>query len=349
MHGIVKPYDIILSTTSKEWHQMANVVDQIDDQTIDPLLFDIIEGETYVKVSGIDIKVPNRKTLVADLRPRSNDTTSPFYLEHGDNLIPMHSPKESYQPISNRDLWEALKKAINDTGARVVTAGTLHACAKFFVSVDIGQAESKVNGDDFMSYLNFLTSHDGIYASQAYDSMTRIVCHNTLIWSLSNSGDLEYKVYHTKNAPAAIENFSQMLNAVLLGRINFKTQMEYLASVGITFDQALFLALAFLADGQKFASHKAYNMAEEIQNAFKNGMGNQGKTLYDLFNGFTETYTHGSGVGKKSTTEAKLYKSNFGTASERKQKFTNHLLGMNITEELQKGEILAFDYAKKYR
>lgn len=350
-HGIVKPTDIILSTHSTEWHKLADLVPNIDDETIKPLLFPIMEEETYVSVGGRQIKVPNRKTLVADLRGRSElPLDSPFYLSEDQNLVPMHSPKDSYEPISNRDIWNGLLESIKDVGGRVVTAGTLNECAKFFVSVDIGHSESVVNGDEYLSYLNFITSHDGTLAAQAHDSNVRIRCWNTLVWSLAAAGQVGFKVYHTKNAPMGMKRFPELLNAVLLGRVEFKNHMEYLNSVPITFDEAKFIVLSYLK-GQSTVtdvSGHSINMAEEVQDSFKNGMGNKGQTLYDLFNGFTETYTHGSGVGKKSQPADKYYKSNFGTASEKKHDFTNFLIGMNKDLEIQKGKKFAqqFEDAK---
>jgi hypothetical protein len=349
-HGIVNPYDIVLSTSSTEWHGLADIVEDINETTVDPLLFPIIQGETFVHVDGASIKVPNRQTLVADLRGRSQlPEDSPFFLSKDDNLIPMHSPRDSYTPISNRDIWEGLKKSIEGVGGKIVTAGTLNECAKFFVSVDIGQSESIVNGDTFLSHLNFVTSHDGTLAAQAYDSNVRIVCMNTLQWSLSASGDVGFKVYHTKNAPMGMQRFSELLNAILLGRSTFKNNMEYLNSIAIGYDQAKAIAVSFLNSYSNAGevSTQMMNMAEEIQDLFKNGKGNNGTTLYSLFNGFTECYTHGAGVGKKSTNSEKQYKANFGSAAERKYEFVNFLMGMNHEEEIQKGEVLINRYEQR--
>lgn len=345
-HGIVKPIDIVLSTISAEWHGLADVVENIADD-IEPLLFPIIEEDTYVSIGGRQIKIPNRKTLIADLRKRSEKPVdSPFYLPEDQNLVPMHSPKDSYTAISNRDIWEGLQRSIKDVGGKIVTAGTLNECAKFFVSVDIGDAETIVNGDQFMSYLNFITSHDGTLAAQAYDSNVRIKCMNTLVWSLNAAGEVGFKVYHTKNAPMGMQRFPELLNAILMGRVDFKNQMEYLASVPITFDEAKYIVLAFLAGNSASGgvSGQAINMSEEVQNLFRKGIGNKGQTLYDLFNGFTEAYTHGGGVGKKSKDSVKYYKSNFGAASEKKHEFTNFLLGMDVILAKQTGE----KYSRKF-
>jgi hypothetical protein len=339
--------DLVLSTTSAEWHGLAKVVDKIDDESIKPLLFDILEEKTYVKVRDREILVPNRKTLVADLSPRTGYAQdSPYFLPEEKAMVAMHSPKESYQIIPNRDIWEGLKRSIHDTGAKVVTAGTLCGCSRFFVSVDIGGSETKINGDDFKAYLNFITSHDGTLAAQAYDSEIRVICNNTLVWSLNAAGEVGFKVYHTKNAPMGMQRFPELLNAILSGRVDFKNQMEYLASVPITFDDAKHIVLAFLVGNSASGgvSGQAINMSEEVQNLFRKGIGNKGQTLYDLFNGFTEAYTHGGGVGKKSKDSVKYYKSNFGAASEKKHEFTNFLLGMDVILAKQTGE----KYSRKF-
>ena len=325
-------------------HGKANVVAEINDETIKPCLFPIIQGHTFVEipemsqtVNGGTLLVPARKILVPERQTLIADLSHRLDIPEAQRFLPLHSPMKSYTPISNADVWEGLKEATKDLGAKIVNAGTLNSCAKFYVCADIGGAESKINGDGFLSYLCFITSHDGTLAAQAYDSTVRIVCQNTLRWSLEAAGEVGFKVYHTKNAPRAMKKFPELLNAILAGRAQFKNQMEFFASVECSREQAFNIALAFLCgssdekkknvEKDEKVSTQSYNMAEEIAHLFEKGKGNNGKTMYDLLNAVTECYTHGSGTGKKTDQVAKAFKANFGGAAEKKNDFVNFLTG----------------------
>lgn len=335
-HGIILPEDVILSTSSTEWHGLATVVETIDDETINPLLFPIIEGTTQIMVDGETIALPHHKALVADLRGRVELKGT----EH--QFAPLHMPKNSYQVIDNRAVWDALKESTKDLGVKVVTAGTLEGCKKFFMSVDIGGSEFSVNGDKFLSYLNFVTSHDGTLAMQAYDSAVRIVCLNTLRWSLEAAGKVGFKCYHSKNASATMVKLPELLSAVLIGRKDFIEYADFLDQSPLEQPDMLNITLNYLTTGADVdkISTRTLNSAEGIVNLAKNGMGNKGKTRYDLLNGFTEYYTHGDGVGKRSSLATKQYKAQFGSAADHKTDFAMLLRQDNDTwnKALERGK-----------
>ena len=320
-HEIELPQDKVLSTISKEWHGLAEVVDTIDDDSISPLLFPIREAEMQTVIDGEVIPLPNYKTLVADLRHR------PELVGTIHEFAPLHIPKNSYQVIDNRAVWEALKEATKDLDVKIVTAGTLGACKRFFVSVDIGNSEMIVNGDKFLSHLNFITSHDGTLAMQAYDSNIRIVCQNTLRWSLESAGEVGFKVYHSKNAGIAMVKLPELLENILKGREEFKQYAEYLNDMPITEKESLAVSMYYLTTGSDVdkLSTRTLNSAQNIVELAKNGIGNKGKTRYDLLNGATQYWTSGDGVGKKSSMVSKYVKANYGTAADHKNKFVNIL------------------------
>lgn len=325
MHGIEKPIDKVISTRNPEWHGLADVVSTIGDTEIAPLCFDIREGAVVVDLAGRQVKMGNHKALVADFR-----ACRPDLVGTEDELTPLHIPKNSYRAITNGEMWEALKKALNGIGADVTCAGTLQAGKKFFMSVELlGESEATINGDKFLSNLNFVTSHDGTTAAQAYDSNVRIVCMNTLRASLESAGEVGFKVYHTGNADVAVQNMGELVNAVLAGRANFRTSLEYLASVPMDARAAQEIALGYLLrlSDKDEASTRALNAAEEISNLFSRGKGNRGVTAYDLLNGATEYWTHGDGTGKKAGAGEKAFKAGFGTAADHKNAFFNLLMG----------------------
>lgn len=335
-HGINKPYDIILSTDSTEWHGLATKVDAIGAEEIKPLLFPIVEEEIYSKsADGIYTRIPKHKSLMADLSHRTD-------LPADDRRIFIHAPKEGYRKIENKEVWETMEKALKDVDCQISSVGTLDNLAKFFISVRTLTGDRfKANGDEFLANINFITSHDGQIAFRAYDSTVRIVCMNTLRWSLETVGDLDFSVYHTSNANTAMSQLGEIINHILTGRKKFVEVMEYLDSISVTNENARLIAYGYfvMKTEQEELSTRSTNAAESIHELFNHGKGNKGRSLYDLANGATEYWTHGDGTGKRSDRIKKAYAANFGSAAEHKTNFI-HLLAnpRKVTDLMEKGE-----------
>lgn len=327
-HGIIKPVDKVLSTRSPEWHGLADVVPFIDRTAVSPLLFSIISGSIAVMVDGEAVCMANHKALVADLRSRKAEFIGTEY-EQG--LVPLHIPKKSYRPVENGELYDAMVQALHGVNAEVTCVGTLEAGKKFFISADLlGHGElTGPKNDKFACQMNFVTSHDGTLGVRAYDSTVRIVCMNTLRWSLSAAGKVGFNVYHTAGASLAMKNLGELVNQVLTGRAQFVDSMGYLASVACDTETARLVALGYLTalnEDKSKVSTRTRNAAEEIALLFLRGKGNNGQTLYDLLNGATEYWTGGSGTGKSVDATTKAYKGQYGEAADHKTAFCNLLL-----------------------
>jgi phage/plasmid-like protein (TIGR03299 family) len=333
-HGIIKPYDQVLSTEGTEWHQLATQVEAINAKTVKPLLFPIVEGEIVIAIDGTQVPMNNHKALVADLRGRKD------LIGTGDDMLPLHIPKNSYRPIENGEVWEAMEKSLAELDAKITCAGTLEGCKKFFISVAIGQNNFAVNGDKFLANLNFITSHDGTLAMEAYDSTVRIVCMNTLRWSRQAAGDVKFQVFHTNNANMKMKNLGKLVNAVLTGRKEFVRAMQELNKVKLnTTEMTKIIAGYFvMGTGNEELSTRSSNAVEEIVRLAHKGQGNRGQTAYDLLNGVTEYYTSGDGVGKDGKGDAvnRLYKANFALPAQHKNDICDALMSPETRRDLMK-------------
>lgn len=391
-HEIEQPIDRVFSIQGTEWHGLAEHVESITDEIIRPICPKIISGPMaldmglaaptieelrsrvhkafQMKPENEDPNVfaqrmiatvknlcamPAHQGLAADYRGVREDLND----HETQGLVALHVPKNSYQPISNGELWDAAKGAIEGIGAKVSCVGTLKAGKVFFVSVQLNEDGGKftvkrANGegfDDFFANLNIIGSHDGTLGVKAYDSTVRIVCMNTLRWSLEAAGDVNFTVYHTKNAPTAMTNLPALVNAILSGRAQFRDSMEYLATQAISATDARLLVTGYFVRGFLANAHTekdAYQIAtrtrnaiEEISTLFHRGKGNLGKSLYDLLNGVTEYYTTGEGTGKGETDKAaRLCKANFGKAADHKTAFCNLLMSGadTLKEAIEQGK-----------
>jgi hypothetical protein len=347
-HGI-QNQDIVYSTKDTEWHGLARKVDAIGETEIAEISFPIIQGKMTCEVDGQTVKLDGHKVIVADLRHRLD-------LPENERLLPLHVPKESYMPISNRDCFDMAKTLSSNLGFDIVTAGTLEGCKKFFISLDTGdnsELKIRANGTEekVLAFIDIVTSHDGTLAQETYDSMTRIVCMNTFRWSRASKGGLNAKVYHTKNAKANMESLANRISEIIAGRAEYVSTMERLATVEISKDEAIYLPLAYFGrnnspEKENVISTRSFHAAEGIQNLFMRGLGNGGKTAYDLVNGATEYWTSGDGTGLKADNTTKLFKGRFGAAADHKTDFVAYVDGISQdrAQAVDTGRKLYVDY-----
>jgi phage/plasmid-like protein (TIGR03299 family) len=318
--------DRIYSIEGTEWHKLAIVKSTINRQEIKDILWPIIQSPSFAEVDGKIIELKNDKALLADMRGLRDD------LE--DQIVHLHTPKNSYQVIDNSQVWEVMETALKDLDATITSAGTLEGGKKFFISCIIGESEMVINKDRFKFYINFISSHDGTISMNVYDSSLRIVCMNTLRWSMQKAGEMNFKIQHTKNASIALQNLPQLVNAILTGRSDLKQVMEYLYNHKCDNNDALAMAAGYFVEttGNQELATRSWKAAQEIGTLFHRGIACNGETLYDLANAVTEYYTTGLGTGKSGTSQsARLYKSAMGGAAEHKEQF----IGM-LSDETQR-------------
>jgi phage/plasmid-like protein (TIGR03299 family) len=319
----IEEHDTVLSTEGVEWHGLAKHVPVIDDATVEEhhLLFPIITGKPSILTEdGETIELESYQTILADIRQRGGE----------ERYVPLHVPKSSYRPISNREIWECIKASIEDSGVKVTTAGTLNNMKRFFVSLDLnGKELTGPRKEKFSAFLSAMTSHDGSLCLEFKDSFIRIVCNNTFEATRFSGGRvINVAIPHTKNASVSINNMSDYLASVLADRKSVMEGMKYLHSLVVPGDEVDSVVSGYLTDEEADElSTNAYNRVQAVRELYKNGIGNKGETRYDLFNGFTEFFTHHDGAGGKKADKAeRMSASRFGKAAFHKDQFLSLLM-----------------------
>jgi hypothetical protein len=314
-------------STYRAWHGKEKPVGEsitIGDVREHGLHPRIVEGTVTAAIGDQQVTLKDYKSLVA--------------ITNKGEMHPLHISGQRYSIIQNEDVWNTMSTAFQgvDIPYKLTCVGTLSGLRRYFISVAIGDGNGfEVNGDQFHGNINFLTGHNGM-AFRAHDSLYRVVCGNTFINSLGGQKNLDFKVYHKGNATAHCEKLGEYLNAVLQGRVVFTEAMERLAAIQVadTDIEAVvggyFLNKAF-ERGEKLErfSTRTLNQVQGISDLTRHarhGLGNSGRTMYDVFNGATQYYTSGDGVGKTTSVGRKAYSSEFGTGSERKQEFSRYLI-----------------------
>ena len=240
---------------------------------------------------------------------------------------------ERYSLIQNSQVWEMMSRSLDKVGSfkPVVTCtGTLDGLRKYFISVELNNGKDvEMAGESYKANLNFITSHDGTLAFKVYDSCTRIVCMNTLNSSLALKGKLSFSVRHKGDVKSQILDLETVLSNVFKQRENLSETLVRMKNADLTEGQQRELVGGyFLAanDDFKDAPTRTQNNIMDVLQLARTGRGNSGETAHDVFQGATEFWTSGRGVGLRTTEEKRVSNSEFGAASEHKAKFFQHVV-----------------------
>ena len=371
-HEIELPIDQVFSIAGTEWHGLAEHVKSITAEFLKErgvffpirqgtVLNSLTDGRSFkeimqaiqnaialndleavkTEISNLGLaEIDTHKNVIADF-----SECRPDLVAQGINHVPLHVTKTSYEVIPNERVHEVVNKAFD---CPIVTAGTLQGGQIFFMSLDIGQAtRNGPRGDIYSQYLDCITSHNGTLGTRFYDSTTRIVCMNTLRASLSDKGLLDFCVYHTKGADAALDKVSNDLSKVFTQRDEFFANLEILDLQNCSVADARALFIAYTMEEarnanpdkeEKIISTQIYNRAEEIGSLFVRGAGNRGATRYDALQAVTDCFSNGIGAGKTASRNDKFLTGKFGQAARIKEGYLPFLMQ---SEDVIQGHIEA--------
>jgi len=123
---------------------------------------------------GRNIPVPAEYTAVPGKKVLTRNDT------HG--VLSVVSDK--YKVIQPRAIMEFFRDLIDDQGFKMHTAGVLSDGKRVWALAETGK-EFSAGGDDTLgAYLLLATSYDGKFSTTAQFTSIRVVCHNTLSFSL---------------------------------------------------------------------------------------------------------------------------------------------------------------------
>ena len=365
-HLIIKPFDTVYtpeaSPFESTWHGLQVPVSggiALDGSNIGRVFAPVVQTGFKPDFTAPISNVPEElavelgknpitdwKMILADLRG------------NGNGVIPLHVCKSGYQIHQNKDLFDSLVKAaqivLGDGNFTVATVGTLGAFSQFFVSIAIKGENSgfSVKGDEWKSFLNLVSSHNALVASQTMLSSIRIVCMNTVQASIADadkSGN-QSNIKHTTNSLELVtaEKFASNLQAWVSQQQTFKAALEAMKASPLTVDGfKSFTAGVFTNDGSDELSTNSYNRIDEMAALFVRGRGNKGESLYDAVNAFTEYFTSGAGVGRNVTQAKRIASANFGRGNEWKLQALDIASSPEATAEvIKRGTILYGDKCK---
>lgn len=237
-----------------------------------------------------------------------------------------------YKVFPNDRIFNLIVESLEKNGipARCSFALTMDNLAKVSYAFELtspGEFFDGVNNEHKI-YINFINYHDGSGGCRGFGSTTRPVCDNTCQLALKGAKKgFDYLFYHDRIGEQMLNEVPALIEASLANAEQYADLRKQMMNAPIKFGKARAIAAQILCRLNKGkGSSQIANASLEIANLFERGLGNDGATVRDLFDGATQYFTSGDGSGSEKVNPfKKMVSSDFGTAAQKKIDFLQTL------------------------
>lgn len=264
---------------------------------------------------------------------KAGDATHNFngkqVLHRSDNGNPLSIVSSEYKVVQPKEILEFFRELVGEAGMQLSTAGVLFGGKKFWALADTGKFGVLNGNDKIKGNLLLSTSCDGSTSTVASFVATRVVCNNTLRIALQENAKSQIRVHHSREFDANL--VKQNLGLINTNWDKFMANIQDMSKFNISQEKAELFVYDLMKRTNLEDDDQPKTLEKNIANVmgrFNNGMGNNGKTLWDLLNGVTEYYTHD--MGRTRAIDTKFWNNMYGWQSDKKeQAFLNAVELMN--------------------
>jgi hypothetical protein len=212
-----------------------------------------------------------------------------------DNLPIGDAVGKNYVIIDNCNRIEGALEVCAKHGGSIESCGTVKNREIGFCSIQV-EAPITVADEPTTLYLNRVWGHGGTKGLVDKLSITKQVCQNTIQLSLAEYSDFTTSARHTAGSIKQMGDLSKTFGAYKKLAGEYTMLMEKWVGIKIKADEArrIFAGFIVVDDAATEVSTRATNIIEELMLSFAKGKGNTGSTMADVFNAFTDYYTHKS-------------------------------------------------------
>ena len=267
--------------------------------TTNQLDWNVVSRDMTYQVDGVEYKVPGKKVQVRD-----------------DNYEVVGVVGNGYHTYQNSDFKNLIAPAVSEGVLTIENIGYLGRGEKVFCQAVMAE-EFKVVGETHKGMISLMNSHDGTSALAGGVTDVRVICGNTFAQAMTDMGT---KIRHGKNLYIDAENIKVIVDYVNEGMAKFSQAAEILATTRCN-DEMVDKVITSVYGKKEVSQVRAAN---DIKKFFRDGIGTEGKSCWDLMNGFTQFYTHESGKDDNK----RYVSSNFGRNAVLSRKAMNIMMAM---------------------
>lgn len=232
----------------------------------------------------------------------------------GDNGAVLGVVSPRYTPVQNAEL-AALAQVFNTDGrVTVETMGVLGIGERVWIQARWSNPLELPGGDTLLPFLVITTSHDGRHPVSVFNSVTRVVCQNTLNAAF-HDGKNHHTIRHTGDMRTKLLEVGRALGASDRAINEFGAYASFLQSKTVTVAEAEAFWLRLVPND----SGRSKNIRTALADSFESAPGAQA-TRWGLVNAVSHYVDHKRAVRGAGGDTGRLTSALFGTGADIKTK-----------------------------
>lgn len=254
----------------------------------------VVEGKltaaAAIEAAGLDWEVEQVPVYAGS---EYTEVPNQFCIRRKDNNLPLAILGSRYCPIQNSEAFEFFDEIIGHGQAYYETAGSLRGGKRIWIMATLpGKLflETKPEDETEKKVLLY-TAHDGTAGIWMQLIGNRVVCQNTLSVALRTATN-QIKVRHTKNYKQRIDVAAKAIGMAHAYFDDLQHVMNVLSKQQMSKSEAESFVEKLIPTSKEEPSTRTANKRVEVLNLFQSGVGNAGRTAYDMLNAVTELVDH---------------------------------------------------------
>lgn len=251
----------------------------------------ITKAKEAIEAAGLNWKVSKRDVFYRS-EGGMNEYTDAKAIVREDNQAVLGIVGPRYSVIQNADAFEPLDEFVDSGEMFYKSANSYKRGAVVSVDLSLTGEKSRHNirvGDDIETLIRVITSHDGSEKFQARLVMNRLVCSNGLVRPHTC---FAFNVKHTISAKARIANGMELIRVAQVFGAEMAENARRMAETLVTSKTTREYVLRVLGVKDGEMETRTENKVEAMVALAHRGMGNNGRSLWDAYNGVTEYADH---------------------------------------------------------
>ena len=231
-------------------------------------------AEEQQLITGAGIDVPSHKALIR------NDT------QHVLGIV-----GKAYTPRQNPNAFAFMDTLCQQHEAKYEYVYMVDGGRQMIVQAKIDKNFNVRRGDEIATYITMMNSFDGSTPFKIFFTPIRLFCTNQLGSAMRNRAEC-ISIRHTVNSEVKAEDAFRVLCTATQYFAQFKEKAKTLANKALDAAKAARFLKECFGDAETSKNVRTKNVHDEVMRLANTGSGNNGSSMWDMYNGVTEYIDH---------------------------------------------------------
>lgn len=272
--------------------------------------------------------------------PEGNKVSGKYLIRRTDNNFVLGTCGKRYTTVSNERMIQPFHDVVQRAGAVYENAGTVGHGRIGWISAKLPEdfvVETPQGKDEYNQRVIMLVYHDGMRRNVYFTFNNRVICNNMLSSLQNKSRAGGHGVRHTPKWEDQLVQAESAFHESIVDARYFVNQAQKLARIDMRKKEAEKFAQSFVRNFkpvdkkvEKERSDRSKtileNRVDHVMTLFNEGLGNQGRTRYDMMNAVTEYLDHHTGRKNPKYAASRFLSNLQGNQGSTKRRVVSELL-----------------------